>query len=166
MRAESLARALAVPAVLLGLLVLAAVTVIGDLLFAVTLFDSFVAAIVGLAAALTAAGWYLSRSRIVVASAAAFLLGMVALRLAVFNPVKPFRAFFLELRPGVSETVVLELLTRHFPAEGPHRRPVASRSEGNSLWFTLDPTDGEYNSELIEARFESGRLVEAGYYPD
>ena len=91
------------------------------------------------------------------------------LSLVALTPRKPFRTFYARLEPGMSEAAVLESLQRSFPAGGRFAVPETHRSGDavrGALAFTLDRSDGRYNSEVILARFENGRLRSAEYHPD
>lgn len=112
-------------------------------------------------------GWWLSRSRMVAAATMGAVLALIALRFVALSPVKPFREFFGQLEPGMSESEVLGALARNFPADGRYAVPtVYSAPEHERISFILDRTDGRYNAEGVSVSFEDGKLKIAQYSPD
>lgn len=85
--------------------------------------------------------------------------GVVILGIVDLSPVKPFRRFYFDLRPGQSKASVLETLARHFPVDGWFDRPAVDRgSTDQILTLTLDPHDGHYDSEFIYVFLKDGRV--------
>ena len=114
-------------------------------------------------------GWWLSRKRFVAMATLAIMLALIALRFVALSPVKAFRDFYRQLQPGMSEQAVLSALDRRFPAGGRFSVPVVHHSkapEYEVVGFTLDPTDGRYNSEIVLAYFDEGSLTTSEYHPD
>jgi hypothetical protein len=114
-------------------------------------------------------GWWLSKKRVVGATTVVAILGLSALRFVELSPVKPFREFYRQLEPGMSESEVLHVLEREFSADGRYPRPRVNYTrepEPELAGFTLDPTDGRYSSEVISLTFDQGKLETAEYLPD
>lgn len=96
-----------------------------------------------------------------------YALALVALRLTPLSPVKPFRAFYQSLKPGMSEAAVLDELAERFPDGGRFSRPAVYRPpDTERLSFTLDRTDGRYNSEIVTLKLADGHVVSKDYLPD
>ncbi len=144
-------------------------------LFALALFFEYVAALtlypkglalfaavgVGLGGLFLLAG----RRTVVLALTGLYLVGLVLLRLVALSPVKPFRAFYEAVEPGMSKAEVLGELARRFPEGGRYSSP-AVYEDGPNLWWTLDPADGEYDSEFVRVELADELAVDKGYYPD
>ncbi len=151
---------------LILLLVLAAFGVLGEVMFAATLFPWLLVTVllIGFGAAELGRRWLHSQG--LQAAGLIFALTFVVLRFVELNPVKPFRAFYRDLAPGMTEAEVLDLLDHRFPAGGRFVHPQVDPMRDQWLWMTLDPHHSDYNSELITLRFEDGRLERGQYLPD
>ena len=144
-------------------------------LLAMALFLEYIAALTLYAQALTlfaaigvgfgALFFLAGRRGVVLALTALYLAALLVLRFVELSPVKPFRAFYENVQPGMSRVDVLSELAQRFPEPGRYPRPTAGSDEA-ILWLTLDPTDGRYNSEVVRVEFADGLAVAKVYYPD
>jgi len=159
------------PAIVAGALLsgLLAISVVADFAFGVTVMPGCLATILLLGAVVALGLWGLSRSRIVLVAGVAFLASILVVRFSPLGPVKSFRSFHRQLHPGMTQEAVLDRLGRAFPEGGLFRRPSVFRSgegEPESMSFTLDPSRGDYDSEIVLVHFDAGRLVSSRYLPD
>jgi hypothetical protein len=124
--------------------------------------------------ALGAVVFAIGRSWMYLIAPAALVLFMGVLPFVDFSPVKPAVRAVREIRPGMSESEVREILARHFPENGRFKRPEIGPLQpipgdplhGDSLSFALDPHDGRYNAATVKIEFSSGRCVSAEFSPD
>ena len=65
----------------------------------------------------------------------------------------------------MSRAEVLGELERRFPADGRYARPAAFDSDTGMAW-TLDPGDGDYNSEILRIDLVADVVSEKQYLPD
>ena len=134
-----------------------------------TTFPWFLASGILMGAVVGGIGWWFSRKRFVAIATLAIMVALIALRFVALSPVKAFRDFYRQLQPGMSEQAVLRALDRRFPAGGRFSVPVVHHSQAPEyevVGFTLELTDGRYNSEIVLAYFEEGSLTRSEYHPD
>lgn len=163
---EQRMRRLGIGLCLLVLTLLGGAFLLLELLVACSLNLAFLVSAMALALGTALVGWRWLRSSTVSLAGSVVAIAFLLLRFAELNPVKPFRAFFREVRPGMSKEAVLARLERHFPPGGAFRHPVVHSGQEGRLLLTLDPLRADYNSELIDLDFENGLLVRSRYYPD
>lgn len=115
-----------------------------------------------------------------------FNISLLALQFLVFNPVKPFTKFYLDIKNGMTIQEVQSLFNQRFPKGGRFRQPEwALRDEtiadaenhqlngtkfiatpNQNLHYILDLTDGRYNAEMLTVYFKDGQVVGTKYSPD
>ncbi|MEM7146800.1 MAG: hypothetical protein AAF591_16830 [Verrucomicrobiota bacterium] len=98
--------------------------------------------------------------------AGVFLMFLVVLPFVELSPVKPYKKFFLSVRPGMSQEEILEELVDRFPEGGRYTQPTWANVEDGTLRFWLDLTDGRYNAEIIRVTFWEGRSIATMYMGD
>lgn len=94
-----------------------------------------------------------------------FLVPFVILPFVDLSPVKPFTRFYQSIHIGMSDPEVHDLLVKHFPENGPYKRPKVYYGDDGSS-FILDPNDGCYNAEIIDLKMDDGKLSSKQYLPD
>lgn len=159
-------RELAVFLLLVLLFLLAVFGGLGEVMLAATTFPLFLATVMAIGLGVAELGRRWLRSRGLIVAGLAFALGFLVLRFVELTPVKPFREFFRDSRPGITKAAVLARLEQHFPAGGAFRRPVVDAGQEGRLLLTLDPRRSSYNSEVIDLYFEGDALVRGRYYID
>lgn len=96
---------------------------------------------------------------------AAFTAGLFSPGVLPISPVKPFRQFYSQIRPGMDSNEVQRLLDRYFPSTSAFNKPERWQRE-DLLAYTLDPHDGRYNAEFVLAYLKNGRVTHAEYAGD
>ena len=109
---------------------------------------------------------WLGRHKVLLCLPAVYVLFMLALPLMDFSPVKPAVRAVHEIRPGMSESQVREVLASHFPEHGRFKRPTFGTLQENVLCFALDPHDGRYNAAVVRISFSGGKCVSAEFLAD
>jgi len=132
---------------------------------ALTLYPKALALFAAVAVGFCGLFLLVGRRGVVLALTALYLAGLLVLRFVELSPVKPFRAFYEAVESGMSRVEVGSELARWFPESGRYSIPVA-HDNGPDIWWTLDPTDGEYDSEFVEVEFADSLVVGKEYYPD
>lgn len=125
----------------------------------------------------------ITRQKAVVALFLGFALLLFLLPLIDTSPVKPFRRFYQNIDIGMHLSQVQANFEQQFPADGKFRQPVSSFGDGSpftlydhnpsltvtpnkSLYYTLDPDDGRFNSEILVIYFKDDKVVGSEYLPD
>jgi len=151
---------------LTGLAMILAVATMFDYLTAATLILTFKAIIALLAASFVIVMWRLTGKKIQLIYLAVFFFCLVVLRGYQASPVKPFRQFYLDLQPGLTQPEIGARLQSHFPQGGKYKQPSTALVGDNLMVVILDPNDGRYDAEVVHIVFRDGRLKSAAYYPD
>jgi len=157
----------AVAVLLTAFVLVAAITAFGEVVSGMSADWRFVlvAAISGVVPLLLVAR--LTRSQWVLAICGTWIAVVIASHFSALNPVKPFRQFFAALQVGMTEQQILTKLHERFPVPGRFRVPRESNlPEYQQLSFTLDPTNGNYDSEIVVLIIRDGRLIRKQYLPD
>jgi hypothetical protein len=94
------------------------------------------------------------------------VLGVLVLHFVDLSPVKPYKRFFRSIREGMTRSEIEAGLHHEFPEGGRFCIPVKRSDDTNHLSFTLDPTDGSYNAEIVSVELRGGKVVRKDYWPD
>ena len=152
--------------ILIVLVILIGVLAFLDYALAATLFWPFLFIFAVLGAAFTLSVWNTNRKTTYLLYLPAFLLLITIIRIVQFSPVKPFRLFYQNLKPGLSQQQVYERLEAYFPNEGRYERPVLTHLDDGSLHISLNPKDPKYDSEVVFITFQNGSVKYAEYSAD
>jgi hypothetical protein len=129
-----------------------------------------VAAMAALVVALTVR----SKALATMAGVAALVLLLPAAYVFVsFNPwlvdarFRTYRAFYRDIREGMTRDEVLAALERRYPGTGARQPPKIMEDSPERLGFFMNPeTSREPNCEGIFLQFEHGRVIGKSYSPD
>lgn len=90
-----------------------------------------------------------------------------------FNPwlvdsrFRTYRAFYHDIRQGMTRDEVMALIDRHYPKTGARQRPKVMQDDSSSLGFFMNPESSrEPNCEGIFLAVENGRVRAKRYSPD
>ena len=156
---------LALSIVLLVLTGFCACYVLAELVFAVSAYPLIWLGAVAFAGLFPYVSGLALRSRPLRLAAPALASLVLASHFVALNPVKPFRLFYRTLGPGTSVAQVKASLAAHFPRGGRFAVPVEYVS-ATRLSYTLDPTNGSYNSEIIVIELGPQGVGSVAYLPD
>jgi len=133
-------------------------------LFAFRLYTAFILFLI-LCPGILAFRKYRSKvSAVLTAVAVAAVIGMQVYDL---TPRKAYIRFFKDIRMGMTAEEVMTQLHRHFPADGRFPQPVLfSKDPSKFITFSLDPTQGAYNAELIWLELDEGGIIKKTYSYD
>lgn len=151
---------------LAGLTVILVVAAVFDYLNAATLIGPFKVAMAIVAISFIIALWRTTGKKSQLIYLAVFFVCFVSLRLFEISPVKPFRKFYLDLHPGLTQPDITSKLEHYFPNGGRYKQPSATLVDDDSMVVVLDENDGRYNAEVVHIVFQNGHLKSAAYYPD
>ncbi|MCX6996176.1 MAG: hypothetical protein NTV49_03610 [Kiritimatiellaeota bacterium] len=126
----------------------------------------FCAIFIVLGVALPASVLLPGRSRLPLGFGGLFVISILVMHYCDFSPVKPYRRFYEVVHTGMTESEVLVLLQRTFPAGGHFRVPAITVSTSDHISFLLDPTDGRYNAEIVSLALREGKVTQKQYFPD
>lgn len=126
---------------------------------------------------LVAATFAFRASRIVhrvILAAVALLCALPALYIfALLHPelidarFRAYKAFYSDIREGMTRDDVFALLERRYPPNGPRQRPKVMSDEPTNLGFFMSPEwSREPNCEGIFLQLSSGRVIRKNYSPD
>jgi hypothetical protein len=80
---------------------------------------------------------------------------------------RTYRAFYRDIRQGMTRDEVMVLIERHYPKTGARQRPKIMSDDSTSLGFFMNPeTSREPNCEGIFLSIENGRVRTKTYSPD
>lgn len=80
---------------------------------------------------------------------------------------RTYKRFYRDIQVGMTREQVLAALEKHYPPDGPRKRPTLVTDSPSSLGFFMNPeTSREPNCEGIFLTFEDGRVTRMGYSPD
>jgi hypothetical protein len=80
---------------------------------------------------------------------------------------RTYKAFYRDIRIGMTREQVLAAMELRYPADGPRKRPKIMDDTSARLGFFMDPeTSREPNCEGIFLTLERGRVTEMVYSPD
>lgn len=80
---------------------------------------------------------------------------------------RTFKAFFRDIRIGMTRKQVLSIMDHHYPAEGRRKRPKIQGDTAEGLGFFMNPeTSSEPKCEGILLSLERGRVVSKLYSAD
>lgn len=177
----SLHRLLTVEA--MGLLALFGFALVLELQLAVSLFWQFNLLMVALALLVTLPS-YLAGQRIkALWLFLGFNVALLVLYLLVLNPIKPFTQVYQDIANGMTREQVQERFNQRFPAGGRFRqpqpylfhvspatmqenKPYLAGNPNQAISYQLDPTDGEYDAEVLVVYFKDGKVVGTQYLTD
>ena len=151
---------------LAGLTMILAVAAMFDYLTAATLVGPFKITIAIVAISFIIAMWRATGKKTQLIYLAVFFVAFVILRAFEISPVKPFRKFYLDLHPGLTQPDIASKLQHYFPNGGRYKQPSATLVDDDSMVVVLDQNDGRYNAEVVHIVFQNGHLKSAAYYPD
>ena len=91
----------------------------------------------------------------------------------VFHPelvdgrFRTYKAFYSDIREGMTHEQVLAAMEQRYPTNGPHKRPKIMDDTPTSLGFFMNPeTSREPNCEGIFLTLESNRVTKVVYSAD
>jgi Zn-dependent protease with chaperone function len=120
-------------------------------------------------------GWFV---RGTTAKAVLFVLALIFLLPAgyvflAFHPwlvdsrFRTYRAFYQDIKVGMTREQVLATLENRYPANGPRKPPTVMNDTAEALGFFMNPeTSREPNCEGIFLTLERGRVIKKVYSPD
>jgi hypothetical protein len=126
----------------------------------------FELALVALGVVFGAYAFTMGGERVFLVLPTAYVLFILSLPFLELSPVKPAVRAVHEIRPGMSEAQVRNVLDHHFPQQGHFRRPAIGALHEDVLSFALDPTDGRYDAAVVQIRFSAGKCVAAEFSAD
>jgi hypothetical protein len=91
---------------------------------------------------------------------------LIWLHFADFSPVKPFRRFFAAIKPGMTESGVLDAMKKEFPEGGPNPAPSQNSYRPNGLTFGLKTSGKAWTGEAIVLEMSQGFVVSKRYIQD
>lgn len=104
---------------------------------------------------------------------ASFAIALVSLNFAppwVIGPTKTFMMFYKDVHPGMDLVSVKQTLDKHFPINGELPKPVCQETQKSqdrkNFNCILDPTQSEYNAEIITVYLTNDRVTHKEYSPD
>lgn len=80
---------------------------------------------------------------------------------------RTYKRFYRDIEAGMTREQVLAALERHYPANGPRKRPMMIDDTPRGLAFFMNPeTSREPNCEGIFLTLEAGRVTRLSYSAD
>jgi hypothetical protein len=80
---------------------------------------------------------------------------------------RSYKAFFADIRLGMTREEIMALQLQHYPAGGPRQKPSIIMEDDRSVTFFMHPEHStEPNCEGIFLAFENGKLKAKTYSPD
>lgn len=80
---------------------------------------------------------------------------------------RTYKAFYRDLKVGMTRDEVFAVMDRHYPASGTRQRPTVMADEPLNLGFFMNPEKSrEPNCEGIFLTLQNGRVTSIRYSPD
>ncbi len=150
----------------LSAMILALVSLAADAIFGISASWVFTIVVLGMGIGACTAVFLRHRSRFAMIVAILVCAFVLVLHFVDVLPVKPYRRFFAEIKIGMTEPEILDLLQREFPQNGRFDVPVRKSFGADKMTFVLDPTESAWNNECIYLQLSNGRVLSKQYSRD